>query len=72
MTATGSIVAVPWARAPMDAAPPTAYTSSMPSNAAVAITVAFGRPSEPGGVTTAMRSTPAASAGTAVMMSVDG
>ena len=64
---TGSIVSVPYASAATACAPPTAYTSSMPSSRATASVASAGR-----GVTTAIRPTPATRAGTAAITSDDG
>ena len=64
---TRAIVSVPYASAAIAWAPPTAYTSSIPSSRAVASVASAGR-----GVTTAIRSTPATGAGTAAITSEDG
>ena len=64
---TAAIVSVPYASAATAWAPPTAYTSSTPSSRATTRIASDGL-----GVTTAMRRTPATSAGTAVITSEDG
>ena len=53
-------------------APPTGWTSSMPTAAAAASVTSAIRPSGPGGTHTAISPTPATMAGTVVMISVDG
>ena len=64
---TRPIVSVPYASAAIACGPPTAHTSSTPRSSAAAAT----SPLPPGGVTTTIRSTPAACAGTAHMTSVE-
>jgi hypothetical protein len=63
MTSTGAHPSMPKASIAMACAPPTAYTSSMPSSAHAAITAGCGRPSCCGGLATARLPTPATWAG---------
>src|SRR6187549_4123815 len=67
MASTGGTVAVPKASAATACAPPTAYTSSIPSSRATTSVASAGF-----GVTTETLPTPATRAGTAVITSDDG
>ena len=53
-------------------APPTRYTSSMPTSAAAARAASGTRPSGPGGTHRTISGTPATCAGIAVIKTVDG
>jgi hypothetical protein len=64
--------AVPYARAPMAAAPPTANRRSAPPTAHAAITIGDGSPSGPGGDATTTSPTPATRAGTTPMSTLLG
>ena len=60
---TWAMLAVPWARAPIAWAPPTAWTSDTPSRWAVASTSGWTSPLGPGGEVRAISPTPAIWAG---------
>src|SRR5882757_11332022 len=64
----------PYARSAIDCAPPTAYTSSTPSNSHAARIAGCGNPANSfcGGEHTAIELTPATCAGTTFMTTLDG
>ena len=70
---TGSQEPAPYPNTAIACAPPTAYTSVIPSSAQAASTPGSGRPpwSRCGGEATAMDSTPAIWAGTTFMTTLD-